>query len=81
MMTDRCRQALQRSAADNHRHVHQILFYALCRDLLDLTTNRSSSKHMVSAKEILDLQAEYCTAEHEVMTTLDTAALRGHTQG
>jgi hypothetical protein len=67
-MTERLRQAIKRSAADQHRNLHQILFYALSRDLLDLAVNRSSSRNSVPVKEILALQAEYATAEQEAMT-------------
>jgi hypothetical protein len=63
----RLRQAIDRSAAEQHRSRHQILFYSLLRDLNDLVVNRSTMRKMVSAKEILELQAEYATAEHEAM--------------
>jgi hypothetical protein len=66
-MTQRLRQALERSAADNHRNLHQILFYALSRDLIDLTMNRGAARNSIPAKEILSLQAEYMAAEYEAM--------------
>jgi hypothetical protein len=67
-MTERLRQALKRSASDHHRNMHQVLFYALSRDLIDLAVNRSTGRGSVPVKEILDLQAAYMTAEHEAMS-------------
>ena len=59
-MTERLKRALDDSVANPDR-VHQRLFFALCRDLTDLTVLANS----VEATMILDLVSDYATGEWE----------------
>jgi hypothetical protein len=75
-VTNRLREALERRAGEQHRNLHQILFYALSRDLIELTMNRGAARNLIPAKEILSLEAEYATAEHEAMRAANQKVLK-----
>lgn len=58
-MTDRLQRAIEESANDPDR-LHQRLFFALCRDITDMTIHPDS----VPAKDLLDLIESFAVAEY-----------------
>jgi hypothetical protein len=74
-VTARLKATIERCAAEGYANMHQLFFYSLSRDLLDLAVNRSSSRNSVPVKEILTLQAAYMTAEYEAMRAADQKVL------
>jgi hypothetical protein len=52
-----------RSLATDPDRLHQQLFFGLCRDIKDLTIHQNS----VPTKELLDLVADYATAEDNAL--------------
>jgi hypothetical protein len=59
-MTERLTKALEESTTEPDR-LHQRLFFALCRDLIDLAKLENS----VEATMIIDLVSDYATGEWE----------------
>jgi hypothetical protein len=76
-MTERLRNAIQRIECQNFRgDWHQILYYSLLRDMLDLVTTHSNVRGSVPVRYILSLQEVYAKTEGKLMDCATEAVLK-----
>jgi hypothetical protein len=74
-MTQRLQDALKRCAG-KPEHLHQWLFYSICRDLGDVSLYCKGRTQQQLVRDIVRLVTEYTTAEEQAMRAADQELLK-----